>query len=102
MPGRSSMSPLPETRRLPGVDKAIRGVRPTERERIDVKFVDPVGGFSKKKSAPRVAVRPVELNRRSPGRFVAVSKVRPIVPQVIAFGSQVVVYHVENNRESSL
>src|SRR5918993_2636061 len=79
------------------VDKSVDRVEP---EPIEVIVTQPHQGVVAEESADFVASRAVEIHRIAPGRVMAMSEVRPEPAQVISSRPEVVVYDVENHRET--
>src|SRR5436190_16797203 len=69
---------------------------------VAVKLVDPLQRVVDEEPAHVVAARPVEIERESPRRFVAIGEVRTELGEVVSFRTEVVVDHVEENRETAL
>lgn len=91
------MRKLGKKREGAGVENPVYGV---ESQRIDVKILQPVQRVADKEMPHLVAVRPIEVQRRSPRRFVVIGEIRPVLAQVIAFRTQVVVDHVQSHSHS--
>ena len=71
-----------------------------EAERVDPAIAEPVERVLDEKFPHLVAVSAVEIERRPPGRLIAVGEVRPKVAEIIAFGTEMVVDDVEHDRET--
>src|SRR5947207_1350169 len=69
---------------------------------IDMKFVDPLQRVVNEKPANVVAMWPVEIDRHSPWRLVAIGEIRCEFREVIPFRTEVVVDDVEEKREAAL
>src|SRR5437762_11048199 len=78
------------------------GVHGVQAKRVDVIIRNPFQRVRDEKMTNLVAVRVIEVQCRTPRRFVAIGKVRSELRQVISFGSDVVIDDVEHNGESSL
>jgi hypothetical protein len=64
-------------------------------ETVDMVFRYPVQGILNHESAHFIAPRAIEIDSRTPGGPVPVSKIRAIVAEIVPFGSQVVVDNVK-------
>src|SRR5437867_9100614 len=71
-------------------------------QRIDVKLIDPHQRVVNEKPADMIAVWAVEVQRLAPWRLVTVSEVRPELAKVVSLRPEMVVDHVENQREIAL
>ena len=75
------------------------GVKP---QCVNVEFADPAQGISNEVAPHFTAVRPVEVDRLAPGGRVLARKVRAKVGQVVSFRPQMVVNHIEHNRQTAV
>ncbi len=82
-----------------GIDDRVHGI---DAQAVDVKLVDPLQRVVDEEPAHVVAVRAVEVERRTPGRRVARGEVRAVFAQVVSLGAEVVVDDVEKQGETAL
>src|SRR6516165_10191750 len=79
------------------------GVRSVQAETVDMKFPDPVDWVLSKKASYGTSLSTIEIECRSPGGFVGRIKVPlGIHAHVVAVGSEVVVNHVQKDRQTGL
>ena len=78
---------------------AVNGV---QAKGIDVVFGEPVQGVIDKKAADAIALRPIKVDRLSPGRVMGVSKAGSKLGKIISFRAEVVVNHVQYDRQPVL
>src|SRR5580704_12623976 len=76
------------------------GVDRIEPQSVDMKFIDPHPRVIQKITANRIAVRPFKIDCVTPGSLVVAGEVRPKVGGVIPFWTEMVVDHVEHDRDS--
>src|SRR6266849_2897632 len=67
---------LRKKRKRAGIKNSVNGVEP---QRVDVKILEPVEGVIDEVTANLIAVRTVKVERRSPGRFIAIRKIGTIL-----------------------
>ena len=75
------------------------GVGRVQAQAVDVEIAQPIQGVLDEKLPHARAARTVVVDGLAPGRAVAVGEVRPEIAQVVSFGPQVVVDHVEDHGE---
>src|ERR1700722_3874258 len=80
------------------VENSVNRIQP---QCIDVEVLDPVEGVLDEEPAHGVAVRPIEVDRFSPGRLVPRSEIGTEGAQVVSFRPEVVVDNVERDRQSA-
>ncbi len=73
-----------------------------EPQGIEVKFGDPIESVFDEVAPDMVALGAVKIDGRAPGRLVTLGEIGGELGEVIAFGSEVVVNHVQNRRQASL
>jgi hypothetical protein len=76
------------------------GVDGIEAEGIDMELGLPEEGVLQEKVADGITVGPVEVEGLSPGSAIAISEVGGEISEVIAFGPEVIVDDVQNDREA--
>ncbi len=86
---------LGEMHRAEVVD-AVNGVEP---KRIHVELAHPVARVLDDEAAHLVAVRAVVVHSRSPRRAIDIREVRPVLGEIISFGTDVVVDDIEHHGE---
>jgi hypothetical protein len=94
---RDERAELAPERHGRGVDDAVDRIEP---QRIDVVLVEPVQRVAAQEAPHLVAAGPVDVDRRAPRGVVAVAHVRREPLEVVALGAEVVVDHVEHDRET--
>ncbi len=78
------------------VEDRVHGI---EAKSIDVKLRDPVESVVHEVAPHFIAVGAVEIDRPAPRRAVHLAEVGPEVLEIVAFGPEMVVHHVEHDRE---
>src|ERR1044072_5318005 len=73
----------------------VNGVYSIEAKRIYVKFIEPHECVLNKIIAHAIAPGAIKIYSVAPRCFVFIGKVRTVVSQVIPFGPQVIVHHIE-------
>ncbi len=82
--------------------KIVDGMHRIEPQGIDMIVPEPVQSVLQEVAPYLVAVRSVKVDRLAPGGAIVVGEVGSEVTQVIAFRAEVVVNHVEDDRQVSL
>ena len=78
---------------------AVDGI---QAKRVHVIFGKPVQGVIDDEAADAVALRSVKVDGLSPGRVMSVGETGSKLGKIISFGAEVVVNHVQHNRQSVL
>jgi hypothetical protein len=86
---------------MPGteIEDPVHGI---EAEAIDMVLYHPVKGISDDEFSDLITPWAVEIDRRSPGSFVAIRTIRPVIAAIISFRAKVVIDHIENHSQSLL
>jgi hypothetical protein len=77
-------------------------VNTIEAKAIDMILCNPVKGISDDEFSDLITPWTVEIDRRSPGSFVAIRTIRPVIAAIISFRAKVVIDHIENHSQSLL
>ena len=75
---------------------AVYGI---QAKRIHVVFSKPIEGIVDDEAPDAVALRPVKVDRLSPGRVMGIGEAGGKLGKIIAFGTEMVVDHVQHDRE---
>src|SRR5262245_7618550 len=81
------------------IENRMNSVEP---ERIDVIVGDPFQGIKNEKATDLIALRVIEIQARTPRRFVTIREIGPELRQVISFRTDVVVDDVQNHPQPAL
>ena len=82
--------------------KVIDSVNGVQTKRVNVIFSQPVQGVVDDKAADAIALRPVKVDRFSPGRVMGIGEAGSKFGKIISFGAEVVIDHVEHDRHPVL
>lgn len=77
------------------------GVNGVQAKRIDA-AADPIKGIFDEIAADKIAARTVEIQCITPGRSITRGEIRAEFRQVIAFGAEMVINDVQNQRQPML
>ena len=89
-----SLAELLEKRQGGDIGDGVNGI---EAKPIDAELGDPVQRILDEEAADLVGMRAVEIQRRTPGGAVPVGEVRAELREVVAFGPEMVVNHVQHH-----
>jgi hypothetical protein len=95
--GRQGQLPQEGHGRL--IEDGVGGVQP---QAVQVEAGEPVFGIVQEVGSDLVAVRPVEVDRFTPGGAVMVREVGPEVPEVVPLRAEVVVDDIQEDREPTI
>ena len=76
-------------------------VNSVESQCVEVELLEPVHGILTEKPSHFVAAWPIEIHRLTPKSSVTIGKVRTVCIKVVAFGTEMVVDHIEGNGEAT-
>ena len=82
----------------PRIPDMVRGIEP---QAVNMEFVEPHQGILDEEMAHLVAVRIVKVERLAPDRGGFLGEIRPVMVKMIAFRANVIVHHVQENRDAA-